>query len=72
MIELALQTDEEKRLRALALVRPREVCALLAVSARTLDRLIASGRLPVVWVGGGRRVPLSGIEALIAEGFTKH
>lgn len=69
MIEVALQRDEDERLLALALVRPREVCALLSVSGRTLDRLIGSGRLPVVWIGGGRRVPLRAIEALIAEGL---
>jgi excisionase family DNA binding protein len=48
------------------LLKPEEAARRLAVSRATLYRLLASGELPSVRLGGGRRVRLSDLEALAA------
>lgn len=41
------------------------VADLLAVSERTVDRLVASGALPVVEVGGAPRVRIADLDAYV-------
>ena len=49
------------------LLRRVPAATLLTVSPRTLDRLVAQGRLPVVRLGGAVRFQRRDIEALIAQ-----
>lgn len=37
----------------------------LAVSKRTIERLVAEGELPVVRIGGARRITVDDVEAFI-------
>lgn len=48
------------------LMRTQEAVLEAKVSRRTLERWIASGLLPVVRVGGVRRVRRSDLEALLS------
>jgi excisionase family DNA binding protein len=48
------------------LLKPEEAARRLAVSRATLYRLLASGQLRSVRLGGGRRVRVSDLEALAA------
>jgi excisionase family DNA binding protein len=50
------------------LLRPREAAELLNVSPRTLDRLIASGELRAVRVGGSRRIRPTDVRDLVERG----
>jgi excisionase family DNA binding protein len=47
------------------LLRKKEVAALLACSERTVDRLVAVGRLARVKVLGGVRFRLSDVQSLM-------
>ena len=47
-------------------MRTREALGAFPVSPRTLERWIASGRLPVVRVGRVRRIRRSDLEALMS------
>lgn len=47
------------------LLRKRQVAELLACSCRTVDRLVASGRLTAVRILGGVRFRLSEVRTLI-------
>jgi excisionase family DNA binding protein len=50
------------------LLRKKEVAALLACSERTVDRLVALGRLARVKVLGGVRFRLSDVQSLMNGG----
>jgi excisionase family DNA binding protein len=50
------------------LLRKKEVAALLACSERTVDRLVAVGRLARVKVLGGVRFRLSEVQSLMNGG----
>ena len=50
------------------LLRKREVADLLACSARTIDRLVAAGRLTRIKIMGGIRFRYSQVLALINGG----
>jgi excisionase family DNA binding protein len=52
---------------AKALLRTRDVVALLNVNRKTLDRLIASGRLPLVRLGKDFRFTPAAVHQLIAS-----
>jgi len=47
---------------------PRQVAELLGVTPRTVQRWIATGRLPALRVGGRRRVSRSSLSAFAGEG----
>jgi excisionase family DNA binding protein len=48
------------------LLRPSEVAGLLAVDSRTIQRLIASGRLPALRVGSRWRIRPDDLTAYLA------
>jgi 3-methylcrotonyl-CoA carboxylase alpha subunit len=48
---------------------PRQVAGLLGVTPRTVQRWIATGRLPATRVGGRRRVSRSSLSAFAGEGL---
>jgi excisionase family DNA binding protein len=50
------------------LLRKKEVAALLACSERTVDRLVAVGRLARVNILGGVRFRLSDVQSLMNGG----
>ena len=68
-IEKSLQTDSQGDTASLSkLVSIGEACALLQVSASTIRRMIAKGKLSAVQTEGGhRRISLSNIEKLRAK-----
>lgn len=47
------------------LVTKREAATMLGVSVRTVERLIASGRLPVVHVEGASRIRVNDLNAFV-------
>jgi excisionase family DNA binding protein len=49
----------------------RAAGARLGVSDRTIRRMVAAGRLPVVRVGASPRVPVAALETLVPEGGTE-
>jgi excisionase family DNA binding protein len=50
-------------------LRPDEVALLLALSRRTVYRMIRDGRLPGVRLGAGPwRIPREGLEAMLSAG----
>lgn len=51
--------------RMVLLLKPAQVAAVLAVSERTIARLIASGALPTVRVEASRRVHRDDLEAYV-------
>jgi excisionase family DNA binding protein len=65
----ALAALDTRRVAALpsgeALLTPSEVCDLLRISARTLDRLQGQSLPAPVMIGGQRRFKLSALEALL-------
>jgi excisionase family DNA binding protein len=44
-----------------------ETAALLAVSIRTLDRIVLAGELPAYRIGGHRRFRVEDVEAYVAS-----
>ena len=50
------------------LIRKRQVAEMLACSLRTVDRLVAVGRLTRVRILGGIRFRLSQVQAIIEGG----
>ena len=52
------------------LLRKREVASLLACSARTVDRLVSSGRLTRIKILGAVRFRFSQVQALIEGGLS--
>jgi len=47
------------------LLRKREVVQLLGISSRSLDRLLASGRLPRVRISGSVRIRVEDVRELV-------
>lgn len=53
-------------------VSRREAGELLGVSVRTIDYLLAEGRLPVIQIGKRRTlIPLEAIQKLVRRGSTE-
>jgi excisionase family DNA binding protein len=48
-----------------------EVADQLAVSRRTVNRLVAEGHLPVVWVRGAKRVTIGDLHSYVDKAQTK-
>jgi excisionase family DNA binding protein len=59
---------ESPRCETMRLLRIPEVAEALAVSSRSVWRLIAAGDLPVVRIGRSARVTAEAVDALIAKG----
>ncbi len=53
------------------LIKVSDTASKLAVSARSVWRLIAEGHLEAVRIGKCVRVPLESVEAFIAKGGTR-
>ena len=49
------------------LLTPKEAANFLAISTRTLSRIVKQGELPVVRVGGSNRFTMPDLEAYIAR-----
>ena len=57
---------ESANAQTLALLARTDVAALLRVSVRTVDRLIAAGELPSVCVRRARRIPVAAVQQMLA------
>lgn len=60
----ALSAHTEDRL-----VRKRDAAKRLDISTRTLDRIVADGRLEKVFVGASPRFRNSDLDRIVAEGL---
>ena len=49
------------------LLTPKEAAGFLAISTRTLSRIVKQGGLPVVRVGGSNRFTMPDLEAYIGR-----
>ena len=49
------------------LLTPKEAAGFLAISTRTLSRIVKQGELPVVRVGGSNRFTMPDLEVYVAR-----
>ena len=49
------------------LLTPKEAAGFLAISTRTLSRIVKQGELPVVRVGGSNRFTMPDLEAYVGR-----
>lgn len=64
------QTEEPRTQRPLV-VTVREASELLAISERTVWRLVATGKLKAIRLCRARRIRVEAIETLLARGGTR-
>jgi excisionase family DNA binding protein len=65
-----MQTENKTNTTEEKLLRKKEAASLLACSARTVDRLVALGRLTKVMVLGGVRFRLSQVRQIMQGGLS--
>lgn len=61
------QSGDSNLVMRLAVLKPRDVAALLGVLPATVRKMASEGRLKAVWVGSQRRFSLSEVRRAIAE-----
>jgi excisionase family DNA binding protein len=61
-----------RAIRLEPLLTVAETAIILNVSGRTVRRLIASGAIPAIWVGGSLRLAPRRVARLIADGGTRN